>query len=363
MTASHSFSSAPNYTSHYSPETFIRRCIELAEHASGHVAPNPLVGAVLVQNNVIIGEGWHERFGEPHAEVNAINDAIQRGHSDKLNSSTLFVSLEPCSHHGKTPPCTELIIRHRIPDVVIGCNDPFHEVSGRGIKTLLVAGVNVTTGILEEECRYINRRFITFHEKHRPFIVLKFAKTSDGFIASLTGGGKISNPATDIFVHKWRSEEQAIMIGTNTAKKDNPLLTVRKWIGLNPLRVIIDKHLSLSPTLNIFNQSGQTLIVNAVRNEQSQNVEYVSTTFDDLPEELCKILYERNIQSVMIEGGSNLLIQFIQSGLWDEARIITSPKTFGHGLPAPDVHGKMILKKNVAGDEIEFFQNPIRPPC
>jgi diaminohydroxyphosphoribosylaminopyrimidine deaminase/5-amino-6-(5-phosphoribosylamino)uracil reductase len=219
------------------------------------------------------------------------------------------------------------------------------------------AGVNVVPGILEDECRYANRRFITFHEKHRPYILLKFAKTSDGFIAPLTGNGKISNAGTDIFVHKWRSEEQAILIGTNTAKKDNPHLTVRKWSGLNPLRVIIDKYLSIPPTHNIFDQTAQTLIVNEHKNEQSGNIEFISTPFKDLPEELCRILFERNIQSVMIEGGSNLLEQFIKSGLWDEARIITSPKTFSRGLPAPVIQGKMIIKKNLAGDEIEFLQN------
>ncbi len=339
------------------PGIFMQRCLELAESAAGHVAPNPLVGAVLVYKNEIIGEGFHERFGEAHAEVNAVNDAISRGHNDKLNESTLFVSLEPCSHYGKTPPCTELIIRHRIPNVVVGCKDPYHEVSGRGIKILSDAGVNVKTGILENECRHINRRFITFHEKHRPHIVLKFAKTADGFMAPLTGNGKISNPSTDILVHKWRSEEQAIMVGTNTALKDNPRLTVRKWTGRNPLRIIIDKNLILPSTLNIFDLSAPTLIVNSKKNDHSANIEWVSTPFEKLAEELCGILFERNIQSVMIEGGSNLLNQFIRSGLWDEAIVITSPKTFGDGLTAPIIPGKMIIKKNVDGDEIENYKN------
>lgn len=344
---------------HSSPEIFIRRCNELAETALGFVAPNPMVGAVIVHENEIIGEGFHEKFGGPHAEVNAIEDAHRKGHTAKLGEATLYVNLEPCSHHGKTPPCTELIIRHRIPNVVIGCRDPFTEVSGRGIKTLADAGVNVIEGILEEECRHFNRRFITFHEKKRPFILLKFAQTADHFIAPLTGKGKISSACTNVLVHKWRSEEQAIMVGTTTARIDNPHLTVRKWPGENPIRIIIDKKLALPTSLNIFDQSAQTLIINGQKSDETGSIEFVFTPFVNLPQELCRILFERNILSVMIEGGSRLLQQFIENDLWDEARIITSPKLFGEGLPAPVINGKMILKMEITGDEIAFYQKAI----
>jgi diaminohydroxyphosphoribosylaminopyrimidine deaminase/5-amino-6-(5-phosphoribosylamino)uracil reductase len=336
---------------------YMRRCLELAEIASGFVAPNPMVGAVLVYDDRIIGEGYHQRFGEAHAEVNAINDAVQNGFAEKISQSTLYVSLEPCNHHGKTPPCSELIIRHRIPKVVIGCKDPFPDVNGTGINTLLKAGVDITTGILENECRNLNRRFMTYHEKKRPFILLKFAQTADGFLAPLTGDGKISNENTDVLVHKWRSEEQAILVGKKTAMKDNPHLTVRKWRGNNPVRVVIDKQLEIPDTHNIYDKESQTIILNQKKNEFEGNIEFVTTKFLDLPSEICNILFDRKVLSVMIEGGANILNQFIDKNLWDEARIIVSKKTFGNGLKAPEIPGDVIDSIKVETDKIIIKQN------
>jgi diaminohydroxyphosphoribosylaminopyrimidine deaminase/5-amino-6-(5-phosphoribosylamino)uracil reductase len=334
---------------------YMQRCLELAEIASGKVAPNPLVGAVVVHNNKIIGEGFHELYGQAHAEVNAISHAIASGHGDLLSESTLYVNLEPCNHHGKTPPCSELIIHHHIPKVIVGCRDPFNEVNGKGIETLRNAGVDVTTGVLEETCRQLNHRFITYHEKKRPYIILKFAQTSDGYISPLTGSGKISNEYSDMLVHRWRSEEQAILVGKRTVQKDNPLLTVRNWKGNNPLRVVIDKHLQVSTESNVFNRDAQTLVINQDKSGFEGNIEYVTAKYIDLPKEIGQILYERNILSVIVEGGTNILDQFINANYWDEARIIRSPKLFGSGLKAPEVPGAVVGKQKLAGDEIVYL--------
>lgn len=337
---------------------FISRCLELAKKGSGNVAPNPMVGSVLVYNNKIIGEGFHHAFGESHAEVNAINQCTEKGNEYLLEKSVLYVNLEPCSHSGKTPPCTDLIIKHRIPKVVIGMKDPFPEVNGKGIKKLEDAGIEVVSGILENECHEMNNRFITFHTLKRPFIVLKFAQTADHFIAPMHNiNNKISNEFTDILVHKWRSEESAILIGTKTAALDNPFLTVRKWKGKNPLRIVMDKDLRLPENLHLFDQSVYTLVFNSIKNITEKNIEFVKIDFDEnVLSKILSTLHERKILSVFIEGGRNVLSQFIEKNLWDEARIITSDKLFVNGMPSPEIQGREISKSNATGDNIVILR-------
>lgn len=338
--------------------TFISRCLELAQKGSGNVAPNPMVGSVLVYNDKIIGEGFHQVYGEYHAEVNAINQCIEKGNEYLLEKSVLYVNLEPCSHSGKTPPCTDLIIKYKIPKVVIGMKDPFPEVNGKGIKKLEDAGINVVSGILEKECREVNHRFITFHILKRPYIVLKFAETADHFIAPIQNkNNKISNEFTDILVHKWRSEESAILIGTKTAGIDNPFLTVRKWSGKNPIRIVLDKNLRLPEQLHLFDQSVSTLVFNSIKNEKGMNIEFIKIDFDDhVISKILSTLYERKILSVLIEGGRNVLSQFIEKKLWDEARIITSDKLFMDGIRSPEIQGREISKTNATGDNIVILR-------
>lgn len=335
-------------------EKYMFRCLQLAKKAAGFTAPNPMVGAVLIYNDTIIGEGYHQQYGGPHAEVNCINHVKQE---DKrlISSATMYVSLEPCAHYGKTPPCADLIIKHQIPKVVIGCRDPFAEVAGRGIEKLKKAGVNVITDVLESECRWLNRRFFTFHEKKRPYVILKWAQSKNGFIAAEGGKRlKISNAYSDRLVHKWRSEEAAIIIGTNTARIDNPRLTNRKWTGLQPLRIVIDNNLSLSKALSFFDGAIKTIIFNSRKNELDGNTEYIKLDFTiDIIKPLLTELYKRNILSLIVEGGANFLQQFIQWRLWDEARIITAEKRIPNGLAAPAI-GDIELKESyeLAQDEI-----------
>ena len=317
---------------------YMYRCLELAINGSGYTAPNPMVGAVLVFENKIIGEGYHHAFGEPHAEVNAISNAKEKGHEQLIEKATLYVSLEPCSHQGKTPPCTDLIIKHKIPQVIIGCPDPFTEVNGKGIKKLADAGINVEVGLLEEKCKELNRRFFTYHIKKRPYILLKYAQTGNNYMATLSGSdNKISNEITDKLVHKWRSEESAIMVGTRTAESDNPMLNVRKWQGKNPVRIVIDQNLRLPKNLNLFDHSVRTIVFNEIKSETKKNIEYVRIDFStNMISGILTSLYDRNILSVMIEGGANLLNQFIEQNMWDEARIITAPKKlFADGIQSP----------------------------
>ena len=337
------------------------RCLELAKLGSGKTAPNPMVGAVLVYHEKIIGEGYHHGFGNPHAEVNAINNAIGNGNKQLLNKSSLYISLEPCVHFGNTPPCTDLIISHKIPKVFVGCLDPFPKVNGSGIKKMLAEGIDVQSGILEKECVAMNRRFITFHTKKRPYIILKFAQTSDRFIApGYNLNKKISNNLTDILVHKWRSEESAILIGTKTAEADNPFLTVRKWQGDNPLRIVIDKNLRLLKVLNIFNESSSTIVFNSIKNQVENNVEYIKINFEEkIISQLLHTLYERKIISVIVEGGSNLLTQFIENKLWDEARVITSDIIFHEGIRSPVIAGHVVSSSKVTGDRIDILHPDI----
>ncbi|TAJ06812.1 bifunctional diaminohydroxyphosphoribosylaminopyrimidine deaminase/5-amino-6-(5-phosphoribosylamino)uracil reductase RibD [Marinilabiliaceae bacterium JC017] len=322
-------------------EKYMQRCLDLAILAEGNTYPNPLVGSVIVHNNKIIGEGYHCKAGEPHAEINAIRSVKNKA---LLTDSTLYVNLEPCAHFGKTPPCSLAIIKNKIPRVVIGCVDSFSEVAGKGIEMLRGAGVEVTVGILEKESRFLNRRFFTFHEKKRPYIVLKWAQTLDGYIDvdrdSLEYGEPtwITNEWARRAVHKQRTHEQAILIGTHTAQKDNPSLTVRDWCGHQPHRLIIDKQLTLSPELTIFDHKVPTIIFNTIKDAKEENLEYIKLTpGDDWHALILKTLYKRGFQSIIVEGGYQLLESFIQASSWDEAHVYVGQKWFRQGVKAPKI--------------------------
>ena len=340
-------------------EIYMHRCLELAKLGEGHVAPNPMVGAVLVHTEKIIGEGYHQTHGQAHAEVNCIN-SVNEENKDLISRSTLYVSLEPCVHHGKTPPCTDLILENKIPKVVVGCRDPFDKVNGKGIEKLKTAGVEVVTNILEKECIKLNKAFFTFHTKHRPYIILKWAQTANGKIANGNHSKVfISNEFTNRLVHKWRSEVTSILIGTNTALSDDPELTVRSWQGKNPTRLVIDMNLNLSKSLKIFNSQAYTIIFNAIKhNEQNNILYYQLTKGPNLIHQIINALYELNIQSVIVEGGAKTLQSFIDEKMWDETRIITNEQmTIEHGLAAPELSSfKQTHLENILTDKIHYYQ-------
>lgn len=343
-----------------SPEIYMRRCLELAALGMGNVSPNPMVGAVIVHDGKIIGEGFHQKYGQAHAEVNAVNMVIDRytNHTDLLKESTIYVSLEPCAHYGKTPPCADLIIKHQIPQVVVGCRDPFAQVDGKGIEKLQAAGITVTTGVLEQECQWLNRRFFTRVQKQRPYIILKWAQTTDGFFAPADGTQHwITGPEARKLVHQWRSEEDAIMIGKNTAAIDNPQLNVRYAEGRPPKRVLIDRRLELDKNLNIFDQSVETLIFNHVKTDVDDKIKYIALEDFDrfVPQYILFQLYLQDIQSVIIEGGAHTLNTFINEGLWDEARIFTGPSVLNNGIKAPFVSGTNGGKYPVGDDSLQLF--------
>ena len=319
-------------------EKYISRCIELAKYGIGSVSPNPMVGAVIVVDNKIIGEGFHQKFGEAHAEVNAINSVKDKS---LLPKSTLYVSLEPCSHFGKTPPCTDLIIENKIPNVIIGSLDPYYEVNGKSIEKLKNNGINVISGILEKECKFLNRRFYTFHQKKRPYIILKWAESLDKFI-DIKRNNAETKPIffTDNFgrtiVHKWRTENDAILVGRNTVILDNPQLTARNFYGNNPVRIIIDKNNTLNKDYFIFDNQADTIVFNSLSNEKQNNISYVKIDFSkNIVFQILDELYKANIQSIIIEGGSITLNSFIEENLWDEARIFISNKKLENGVKAP----------------------------
>lgn len=326
-------------------EKYMQRCIELAELGKGSVSPNPMVGAVIVMDTIIIGEGYHHKYGEAHAEVNAINQVINTfsDYADLLDQSVLYVSLEPCAHYGKTPPCADLIIKYKIPNVVIGCRDPFDQVNGKGIEKLQDAGINVITGVLEKECQWLNRRFFTRVQKHRPYIILKWAQTNDGFFAP---DDKSQHWITGIesrrLVHQWRAEEDAVLIGKNTAAIDNPQLNVRYGQGKSPKRIVIDRKLELKPDLHLFDQSVETLIFNELKTSIEGKNKYIALEDFDryVPEYILYQLYLQDIQSVIIEGGASTLNKFIEAGLWDEARIFTGNTNLKKGIRAPFITGE-----------------------
>jgi diaminohydroxyphosphoribosylaminopyrimidine deaminase / 5-amino-6-(5-phosphoribosylamino)uracil reductase len=330
-------------------ENYMNRSIELALKGAGLVAPNPMVGAVLVHNTTIIGEGWHQQYGLAHAEVNCINDAIKKGNKDLISQSTLYVSLEPCSHFGKTPPCADLIVKHKIPTVVVGCRDPFIEVNGKGIEKLEAAGVQVITGVQEKACKELNKRFFTFHQQKRPYIILKWAETADGFIAGKNSSPRlfISNEQSNRKVHQWRSEEAAILVGTSTALNDDPELTTRLWPGASPVRLVLDIHLKLPVELKLFNREVKTIVFNTIKNEEENNLRYYKIKKEgNIPLQIMQALYELQVQSVIVEGGGILLTSFIAAGLWDEARIIRNNSLLANdGLKAPVFNGTKVQEE------------------
>lgn len=333
-------------------ELYMERCLLLAGHGLGSVSTNPLVGCVIVHNGQIIGEGYHKRYGEAHAEVNAINSVKDKS---LLPESTLYVNLEPCAHYGKTPPCADLIVEHDIKKVVIGTVDTFSEVAGKGIEKLERVGIDVVTGVLEPQCRYINRRFFTYNEKKRPYIVLKWAETADSYIgrgeADNNLDKRISNAFTDITAHRWRTEEDAIMVGTNTALLDNPSLTARLWEGRSPVRVVIDFNLKTPATHNIYNTAVKTIVVNAQKEEKIGNLIFAKTAGRSI-EEIVETLYKHKIQSIIVEGGAMLLQSFIDAELWDEARIIKANKHWGNGIKAPKIKGSVFSDEAIDMDKL-----------
>lgn len=311
-------------------ERYMRRCIQLARCGEVGAPPNPMVGAVVVWKGSIIGEGYHRRCGGPHAEVHAIGNVADPA---LLAESTLYVSLEPCAHFGRTPPCADLIVSHRIPRVVVGCQDPFARVNGLGIRKMREAGIRVDVGVLERECLELNERFVTFHRRHRPWVTLKWAQSADGFIARKDGTAvPFSTAFTRMLVHRLRVRYQAVMVGTHTALWDNPRLTAREWAGGNPLRITIDRHAQLPATLHLKDDSAPTLIYGD----------------GDLPALLAD-LYDRGVQSLLVEGGATLHNAFLASGLWDEARIEYSPLRLGEGIAAARLEGACLLEERTYG--------------
>lgn len=329
-------------------EKYIRRCIELASNGLCNAAPNPMVGAVIVHNGKIIGEGYHARCGEGHAEVNAIRSVKDES---LLKESTIYVSLEPCSHYGKTPPCADLIISKGIPRVVVGCIDPFSQVSGRGIQKLRNAGIDVTVGVLEDECKNLIRRFVTFNTRKRPYITLKWAESADGFIDINRENGSpvvLSTPITSMYVHKQRAEHKAILVGRKTALLDNPSLTTRNWYGANPLRLVLDRTLTLPSDLKLFDHSTPTIVFTAEKKENEENLEYITIDFStDILPQILTVLYERKIQSLMVEGGTTMLQSFIDSGLWDEIFVEHSAKVLGEGVKSPVIPKGAVMKSEM----------------
>lgn len=337
----------------------MKRCLELAEKGSGFVAPNPMVGCVIVHENQIIGEGYHQKYGEAHAEVNAIRSVVN---PNLLQNSTLYVNLEPCSHFGKTPPCSDLIIEKKIPHVVIGCVDSNSKVAGKGIEKLKSAGIKTEVGILEKESLELNKRFFTFHEKKRPYIVLKWAKSADGFMDIDRSKGEkgirwITTPETKKITHQWRSDEAAIMVGWKTIANDNPELTCREFQGKNPIRVIIDPYLRLDySAYHVGDRSVKTIILTHKKAQGDSNLQFIQPN-DFTVKDILKTLYQLEINSILIEGGKTTIENFIHEGTWDEARILTGEILFKSGAHSPTIKGKKIAEHFSGKDQITILQN------
>ena len=348
-------------------QRFMQRALELALKGHRHVAPNPLVGAVVVNNGNVIGEAYHQRFGGPHAEVLAVNSLADRS---LLADSTLYVTLEPCCHFGKTPPCTDLILEHRIPRVVIATRDPFPSVSGKGIEVLKSAGVDVSLGICEKDARWVNRRFFSLYEKRRPYVILKWAETKDGYIANSDYSSKwISSASSRARVHEWRAEESAILVGPRTALVDNPFLTARpekssedtEAPGRQPLRVVLDPKGKLPRSSNVFNDAAETLVITRSNDRRDKLPPHLSFEEIDwagkIPAQVLGHLASRRIVSVIIEGGSYTLQEFIEANLWDEARIFTSQELFGEGVKAPCLEGTERAHETIDQDSLRILVN------
>lgn len=339
---------------------YMQRCFELARAASGFVAPNPMVGAVVVHNGLIVGEGYHERYGEAHAEVNAI--AAVKDES-VLKDATIYVNLEPCAHFGKTPPCADLIVQKGIPRVVIGCRDPFPEVDGKGIERLKAAGVDVTVGVLEAEAKAINKRFLSFHQNKRPYVILKWAQTSDGFIDQLrqVADGqtslKITSEPANRLVHRWRSEEAAIIVGSQTALFDNPKLNVRKWTGPNPIRVVLDRSNALPPELHLFDQSQPTFYFSAYPGANQENLRQFELPQDADINQVLDTLYNEGVQSVLVEGGASIHRAFLAANSWDETRVFVSEQVLTYGVAAPSFPNANPRVEQLGRDRLFVFHN------
>ena len=353
------------------------RCIELAKNGLGTTYPNPLVGSVLVYNNLIIGEGWHYKAGKAHAEVHAITNSktntnalkiVQTtaitSHQQLLEKASLYVSLEPCSHTGKTPPCADLIITSGIKNVIIGCVDPNPKVAGKGILKLQNAGCKITQGVLEEQCKTLNKRFFTFQNKKRPFIFLKWAQTTDGYIAPITKDKKqpvwISNIYSRQQVHQLRAQEQGIVIGTKTALVDSPSLTTRQWAGTSPTRLVIDKNLKIPKTAAIFNDKAPTIIITQVKQEniQQTHITYEYITFEkNLALQICTIAHKHNLQSIIIEGGAKTLQTFIDEDIWDQAHVYSGKMSLENGIKAPIFNAKPHTIKSIKDTSLCIYKN------
>jgi len=338
---------------HHTDELFMRRALELAQLGRGKVSPNPLVGCVIVHNNQIIGEGWHQQYGGPHAEVNAVHAVADKS---LLKESTVYVTLEPCSHFGKTPPCSDMLIREAVKKVVVANLDTNPLVGGEGIKKLRAAGIDVVTGILEKEGREMNKRFFTWIEKKRPFIILKWAQTADGFIARENYDSKwISGYGSRQLVHRWRTEEDAFLVGMRTAQQDNPQLNVRDWTGRNPVRIVIDRFLKLNSKLHLFDGRQRTIRYNVMKHEEHHNLSLVRLDEQNFLQELITDLTKQKIQSVVVEGGLQTLRTFIEQKLWDEARIFTSREVFRKGISAPTFSGQLDHSTTIGTDQLSIY--------
>ncbi|MEX6625697.1 bifunctional diaminohydroxyphosphoribosylaminopyrimidine deaminase/5-amino-6-(5-phosphoribosylamino)uracil reductase RibD [Tenacibaculum salmonis] len=353
-------------------EKYIKRCLQLAKNGIGTARPNPSVGAVIVYENTIIGEGYTSKYGESHAEVNAINSVKDK---TLLKDATIYVTLEPCSHFGKTPPCADLIVKHKIPNVVIGSVDTNSLVAGKGIERLKNAGINVTVGVLNDECKKHHKRFFTVQNKKRPYIILKWAETANGFIAPRKKDSQkpiwISNQYSQQLVHKWRSEEHAILIGTNTAIADNPSLTVRSWAGNNPVRIVLDRNNRIPLNATVFDKKVKTLVLTekitkkqdeVLSEEKNANdILYQQINFSSrVAEQICEVLQKHKIQSVIIEGGTQTLQTFIDENLWDESLVFVGKTMFESGVVAPSLKGslhKLKKKENIEGDVLKTYIN------
>ncbi|KIC62231.1 bifunctional diaminohydroxyphosphoribosylaminopyrimidine deaminase/5-amino-6-(5-phosphoribosylamino)uracil reductase RibD [Chryseobacterium taiwanense] len=335
-------------------EFYIRRCIELAQKAIGNTYPNPLVGSVIVHDGKIIGEGYHHKAGEPHAEINAINSVKDKS---LLTESTIYVSLEPCAHYGKTPPCALKIKELGFKKVVIGAMDSHDKVNGKGKKIIQDAGIEAVSGILENECIELNKRFFTYHEKKRPYIILKWAESGDGFLDKDFKPTSISNTLVNQFVHQLRADEHAILVGTQTALNDNPGLTVRNVEGVNPVRILIDFDLKVPQNFNIYNKEAKTLVFNATREEINENIHFIKIEKENFLPDLTQALYKEQIQSVIIEGGRFTLQQFINANLWDEAIVIKNENLkLENGTQAPEFEFKPYKTEDFRDNTIEFYK-------
>jgi diaminohydroxyphosphoribosylaminopyrimidine deaminase/5-amino-6-(5-phosphoribosylamino)uracil reductase len=337
-------------------QKFMQRALELAKKGRGSVSPNPLVGCVLTYENKIIGEGWHHNYGEGHAEVNAVADVFRNKKAKLLEQATAYVTLEPCSHYGKTPPCADLLIKHKIKRLVVASVDSNPLVGGKGLAKFREAGIEVEIGVLNEENRKLNAAFFTFIEKKRPYILLKWAETADGFVARKNFDSKwISNPLSRTYVHKYRSQCDAIIVGTNTAQYDNPKLTTRNWSGKNPLRIVLDTSLRLDKKLHLFDDILPTICYNFIKSERKNNTEYIKINSQNVIPQILNDLYQRKIQSLLVEGGAGLLQHFLAADLWDKALIFKSKSSFGEGISAPSIKGELVDNQLVRGDCLQTY--------